>query len=237
MNQRKKYSAYILIIMIALLTTACGPRFYKNRFNIGTSYKKWIKEIGIFSSKNINVWGYEEDENLITLDIIYDNGLDGYKELCDIINAHNKFVEENPDYFPENIRINIINTAGSQQIISTFNNFPSGYPELDRAGSIKIQCMSMRMESDNSVELSAGDEIQFDVPVVCLIFDDMPANSEYSFLNSFSKAEQVIIYFSDAENYSRETACEDIRKYLPNVEIYEKAYNAEEKEYHLQKIQ
>ena len=61
MNKRKKYVAYILMILIVLLSTACGPRVYKNRFNIGTSYKKWVTEIGVFSHKNINVWGYEED--------------------------------------------------------------------------------------------------------------------------------------------------------------------------------
>ena len=97
--------------------------------------------------------------------------------------------------------------------------------------------MTMRMESDNSVELSAGDDIQFDVPVVCLVSNDMPDNGEYGFLDSFRKAEQVIISFQDAKNYSRETACEDIRTYLPNVEIYEEEFNVEEKEYHLQKIQ
>ena len=237
MNKRNIYSAYLLAILIVLLTTACGPRNYKNRFNIGTSYKKWVTEIGVFSHKNINIWGYEEDADKITLDIMYDNGLDGYKELCDIINNHNKFVEENPDYFPENIHINIINTAGTQEIISTFYNFPSGHLELGREGSLKIQCMTMRMDSYYGVEEAAGDDVQFDIPVVYLYCRYMPFRSQYEFLDTVRNAEQVIIGFSDVDDYSRETACEDIRTYLPNVEIYEEEFDVEEKEYHLQKIQ
>ena len=36
-----------------------------------------------------------------------------------------EFVDENPDYFPENIRLNILNTAVSQQTVSYFSNFTS----------------------------------------------------------------------------------------------------------------
>ena len=46
-----------------------------------------------------------------------------YKELSEIINAHNKFVEENPDYFPDDIAIDIINIDGSEWINSFFGNF------------------------------------------------------------------------------------------------------------------
>ena len=91
----KRYSIAVVFLALLLSLTACGPRFYVDRFNIKTSYKKWVKEIGLFSHENINVWRYVEDKGKIELEINYDNGLEGYKELSEIINAHNKFVEEN----------------------------------------------------------------------------------------------------------------------------------------------
>ena len=102
MSKRKLCIIPILIILLAILS-ACGPRSYVNRFNIKTSYKEWVKEIGLFSHKNIKVKNYEEDGNEITVSLEYDNGLVGYEELCDIVNKHNKFVENNFDYFkPDN---------------------------------------------------------------------------------------------------------------------------------------
>lgn len=245
MNKRKKYVAYILMIMMVLLSTACGPRVYKNRFNIGTSYKKWIKEIGVFSNKNINVWGYEEDKNLIRLYIMCDNGLDGYKELCDIINAHNKFVEENPDYFPEDMRFNILNVAGSQQIISSFYNLPSGDPELGREGSTKIQCTAIDLNVAYYVTYYKDiedDNIALDIPVISLegVGPEAPTADTYEFLSEFKNAEQVILEYRDQDDnlldFDEAQTCEYIKRILPNVEIYSEVFDAQEEEYHLKRI-
>lgn len=248
MNKKKNYVVYILMILIVSLSTACGPRVYKNRFNIGSSYKKWIKEIGLFSSENINVWEYEEDENLIRLYIMCDNGLDGYKELCDIINAHNKFVEENPDYFPEDMRFNILNVAGSQQIISSFYNLPSGDSELGREGSTKIQCISIDMYAAYYVPYYKGienDNIASDIPVIFLCSDRQEepyadTADTYEFLSEFKNAEQVILEYRDQDDnlldFDEEQTCEYIKKILPNVEIYSEVFDAQENEYHLKRI-
>ena len=56
-------------------------------------------------------------------------------------------------------------------------------------------------------------------------------------MNAFSNAKKVIISFTDVENYSRETACKDIKSYLPNAEIYEEEFSTDDNEYHSHKIQ
>ena len=38
----------------------------------------------------------------------FENGLTGYKELYDVVDAHNKFVDANPDYFPNDIEIVLV---------------------------------------------------------------------------------------------------------------------------------
>ena len=236
MNKRKIYSAYLLVILIVLLTTACGPRFYKNRFNIGTSYKKWVKEIGLFSHKNVNVQSYEEDDDKITLYLEYEDDLDGYGELCDIINAHNRFVEGNPDYFPKDMSISFLNVAKSEWINSLFGNFTEEdvySKELGISCNSKIQFMALNISDCQGVEVEPDEDIHFDIPVIILSCNYVPSTEEYAFLTEFDKAEQVIFSFED-DDYDREEVCKAIRKYLPEVNIYESVYDGEQS--HLRKL-
>lgn len=233
----KRYSIAVVFLALLLSLTACGPRFYVDRLNIKTSYKKWVKEIGLFSHENINVWRYVEDKGKIELEINYDNGLEGYKELSEIINAHNKFVEENPDYFPDDIAIDIINIDGSEWINSFFGNFTKDdiYPaELGINCNSKMQFVSINIGECMGEELEPTDDIHFCVPVVILGCDYVPSNEEYAFLTEFDKAEQIIFSYED-DNYDKDEVGKAIKAYLPNVEIYESVYDGEHS--HLQKIQ
>ncbi len=230
--------------MIALLTTACGPRVCKNRFNIGTSHKKWVNEIGLFSYKDVKVRSYEE-ENEITVYLEYDNYLSGYEELCTIVNNHNKFVENNPDYFKEGTKFYIINEYASEQDISIFSNFTSDDSyvlELGKDCNLKIQCMTLDLNTA-TCEIVKDDNIALDIPVISLggIGSEAPDADTYEFLSEFKDAEQVILYYRDQDDnlldFDEEQTCEYIKRVLPDVEVYNEVYDAQEKEYHLKKIQ
>ena len=96
MKKLKNKIVFILVVFVITLT-ACGPIHYEHSLTMKTSYREWVKEIGLFSRENIKVQKYEEENNSIYLRIEYFNGLAGYKELCEIVSAHNKFVDENPN--------------------------------------------------------------------------------------------------------------------------------------------
>lgn len=245
MKNRKKYIAYILFFLIALLTTACGPRVYKNRFNIGTSHKKWVNEIGLFSYKDVKVRSYEEEENEITVYLEYDNYLSGYEELCTIVNNHNKFVENNPDYFKEGTKFYIINEYASEQDISIFSNFTSDDSyvlELGKDCNLKIQCMTLDLNTA-TCEIVKDDNIALDIPVISLggVGSEAPAADTYEFLSEFKNAEQVILYYRDQDDnlldFDEEQTCEYIKRVLPDVEVYNEVYDAQQNEYHLKRLQ
>ena len=48
--------------MIVALT-ACGPMHQEHSFTIKTSYREWVKQIGLFDNKNLNVSLYKEENN------------------------------------------------------------------------------------------------------------------------------------------------------------------------------
>ncbi len=121
MKKLKNKIIFILVVLVITLT-ACGPVSYKYSFTIRTSYREWVKQIGLFSRKNLKVYRYNEERYSINIDLVYENDLTGYKELCDVIAAHNKFVDENPDYFPSDVDIIINNMHASQETISHFYN-------------------------------------------------------------------------------------------------------------------
>lgn len=235
-NYNEMICIILSFIFIFVSLTACGPRFYLNRFNIETSYKEWIKEIGLFSYKDVKVRNYKEENNCIEIDIEYYDDFGGYEGLRDIVNAHNKFVEENPDYFPEDIGIRIINARPSEQVIAILSNFTRGdydSTELDRECSAKIQRMYIDVDSfDKDIEL---DE-KFDIPVITLASEHFYEDRSYAFLNELVNTEQIILNFED-EDFDREEVSKSIRDIFPNVEIYEYIYDAEKRQGRVAKLQ
>ena len=237
---------FIISIIIVLITSlaAYGPRSYANRFNIKTSYKEWVKEIGLFSHKNIKVKNYEEDGNEITVSLEYDNGLAGYEELCDIVNKHNKFVDNNSDYFKLGTSIFIINEYASEQDVSLFSNFTSNdlyVLELGRECNLKIQCMTIDL-NDATCEKDKDDNIALDIPVISLGYKGMeaPHAEMYEFLSEFKNAEQIILCYCDTDNnllvFDKSETCRYIKNILPNVEIYTEVLDDQQNEYHLERL-
>ena len=212
---------HIIPVLIVLLTslTACGPRFYKNINNIETSYKEWVKEIGLFSHRGIKVSSYEEEDNRVEIYIEYDNNAVACEELRDIVNAHNKFVDENPDYFSSDIKIEIFNLLATGEVVATLKNFSSDDADLEGLNvkcSAKIQRMYICVPSFFSSEL----DVKFDIPVAIVVCEYFPDDKDYGFLKKIINPEQVVLYFRGVD-FDREKVCKNIRENFPNVEIYE----------------
>lgn len=197
------------------------------KHDIHTTYKEWAKQIGLYSTENVEVGCYDGD-NLIYIGAEYENGLTGYRELCDVINAHNKFVDEHPEFFPNDLKITFYNMAGpNQPYISVFSN--SDYEKLDIEDyaeqlkypcSAKIQYMNIDMERAG-IELRRND-IQIDVPIIIMKSHDnsyVPRGRVFEFLGNYKNAERVIIDFWP--EHDKNEISKEIHEYLPDVEVYD----------------
>ncbi|SFV04681.1 hypothetical protein, partial [Butyrivibrio sp. INlla21] len=200
-----------------------NTRHYVHKYSIRTSYKEWIDQIGIFSHDNLKVSGYREENNKIELELEYENGAKGYKELCEVVNAHNKFVDENPDYFPNDIDILVINTSPSEYVSSTFYNQTTDalcdYSILGRRNTAKLQYMTINIRGADTETLPI-DEIIIDIPVIVMKCSYAPSKDKYSFLSEFKNAEQVIFDFGELSSNDKTKVCDIIHSYLADVEIY-----------------
>jgi hypothetical protein len=243
MDMKKLKNKIIFILVVFVITlTACGPVSYKHSYTIRTSYREWVKQIGLFSHEHIKIQSYEEENNSVTVFIEYSDGLSGYKEMCEIVNAHNEFVDKNPDYFPENISISFVNRYASEYTASFFYNNSSincgtdSYEgELGREHTAKMQFMNIEMDPGNT-EIEYSDEVEINVPVVILrnFYINLPSESDYAFLKECKNAEQIIIDFQNVE-YDANEVSKSIKKYLPDVEVYDVV--TADKQEHLEKIQ
>ena len=235
----KKSTIIFICIFSAMIFTACSRLIPFPKHNIHTSYKEWAEQIGLYSTKNVKVSCYE-GENEIAVGLEYENDDIGYKELCDVINKHNKFVDDNPDYFPNGLKISFDNSLGDNQPTKSvfFNeecltNAISDYlGDLKRPYTAKIQYMYVDMFFADE-ELKEKN-IEIDVPVIILLSTNSqePNGRAFGFLKEFKKAEQVIMDFRGID-YNKDEICADIREYLPNVEIY--AVESNDGKYHLEK--
>lgn len=207
-------------MLVAL--TACGPIPYEHNSTIKTSYKEWVNEIGLFSHKNLKVSRYDEENNRITILLKFENGLTGYKELYDVVDAHNKFVDANPDYFPNDIEI-VFSNGYTNAIPSSFYNKDLLYDVglLGRPDTAKFQYMLINMEGADA-EILKNSDVVTDIPVIrlkCWNNQYTPKALAYEFLSEFKNTEQVILDYWEP-GYDKDEVCRSIREYLPNVEIY-----------------
>ena len=209
-------------MLVAL--TACGPGAYEHSFTIKTSYREWVKQIGLFTHGNIKVIRYHEEDSSIEIDLLFENGLTGYMEMYDLVNSHNKFVDENPNYFPDNIDIHFYNTFTYDIPGSFFNKLSKksyDYSALGRLDTAKLQYMFIDMERVDTKFLKDSD-IATDIPVIylnCWNNQYTPKAEAYEFLSKFKNTEQVIFDYWEP-GYDKEEVCRSIREYLPDVEIY-----------------
>ena len=231
MDMKKLKNKIIFILVVFVITlTACGPVSYKHSYTIRTSYREWVKQIGLFSHKNLKVYRYNEERYSINIDLVYENDLAGYKELCDVIAAHNKFVDENPDYFPNDINIIFFNRNTSQTLSSYFNHSLDGscdYSALEEPNTAKIQYMLINMDSAET-EVRKSNDIEINVPIIILSCDDEENKLEsadyYEFFDNLKNVEKVIIEYRN-QNNDMDKICNIISEHVSDVEFYNRVFS------------
>ena len=102
----------ILTAIIALSLFGCGHYSYM--------YEEWVNEINILHAKNYKLKSYREADGGRTLEIwtIVKNEK-GFDELNNIINTHNEFVRNNPDYFRDNCQVSLFEDLIVEELLQS----------------------------------------------------------------------------------------------------------------------
>ncbi len=229
MNSLKNIIKFIFFFTLLFLVVFLVRIIPEPKHDIHTSYSEWAKQIGLYSTKNVKVSCYD-GENSISVGAECENGIIGYSELLNIIKAHNKFVDENQNYFPPDIKIMFNNEAGGEQPNTSFffntetniDWFNDYIKQLERPSSLKIQYICIDMDFAHT-EIKANTELEIDIPVIILQCHDnsyTPRGSIYEFLGEYKNAEDIILEYYQSPDFDKEEICKEIHAYLPDVEIY-----------------
>ena len=221
-----------LISSIALLLCGCTQQPFKSFKKIETSYPEWLEATSFENTKSGVLAYYNENPTSVEIGILCEKGVESYEDLCDMINAHNSFVNNNPDYFGNDIAISFIGTLKNWQNTIYFFNGTCKYLDMDyykdnlefeKTEKMQFALINIASIPDELFGMSSN----FNVPIVILEETNgiIPSEHTYEVLKHFSNLEQVMISFNG--DYNSKDIYDVIQKYTPGVRVFD----AKTKEY------
>ena len=137
MRFRNKVLIALLISCVFKITVGCGFSG-DGSGSIDTSYEEWINALDLKGKKSLSIENYTEKDGTIQFRVQCKN-VDGYRELSEVVDATNLFIDENPGYFGDS-SISIIAARGNQKQLTSLlvfsNNVPDPYV-LDHNDALK----------------------------------------------------------------------------------------------------
>ena len=229
---KRKFKYCLCLVTLLTLMTGCMPNkpiSEKEISKMEIVNKEWADDIGLLNRDSAPFSGFSETDAEITAEFLCDNGVSSYEDVCEVVNAHNKFVDENPAYFKDDITINFTcEHGGASQPLRLFNQHCSFYgfekyeEYLERSYTHKIQYAYVEMAGTPELAKMSN---KFNVPVVILGALDVPAwpsDDQYNVLNSFEILELVVIdYYSEKLEYDPSEVYQTIQKYAPGVAVFD----------------
>jgi hypothetical protein len=226
----KRISILLLVLIITFTSAGCMANGRKNLdfWGMKTSYGEWADNIGLLNRDGLTISVYKEHEDgLIEVGVQVDdvNSEDGFMEFCNLIDTHNKFVEENPNYFPDDAKIVIGMDAVTRYDVCFFSerNKLFSCMDVDTDGLGYSDDMTIKYVSIDifSCDWELGmKNVKYNVPVVILCDNGVgPTREGYEILNRFDQLEKVILEYS--YDYA---GFEDIKQFIhgynSDVEVY-----------------
>lgn len=216
----------LMIIASLICIMGCSQIMYVNKFNIKSSHKEWVEQIGLLSHREIKIQSYRETNKSIEIDINCDTSEKGYKAVCDIVNKHNAYVLENPDYFSDIEEICLATYEPSGEFGMMFINKGCKYYNIDnylhqlkREDSCELQYAYILMDADISGFLSMDGYVTNKVLIMDYTQSCLNPSDIGMLLSKFSNLEQVIIADTDLA-YSLEDIGDAIYSYNDKLEVY-----------------
>lgn len=194
---------------------------------INTSYQEWFNAVGLDTNEAFVVQSYEERDNAIDIGIrMTDNTFEGYQDVLSLLEKHNTFVQDNPGYFSDNVKIKIDVARGGASVpeVSFLTNFGS-LSDVDLMGEKSNAFFSyVEYYSASSIEL-AESGISIDFPNVIIRQSGANGcNSEenYSSLKLSAECTNVIVYIEGDDDLVE--GSEYIHNIAPNAKVFLSRY-------------
>ncbi len=220
-----------IIVFLIITTALCGcadGRRALSRKSVDSKYGDWIETTGLFENKALALDNYLEDaEGRIEVSLYTKDGkeTEGYKELSDLIDKHNDFVLNNPEYFNDEIKIEMhtVDTAGVENLFF-FSDGDSRYgyqflsEDLGMSNNAEIKYISIKIIGG---EYEIADyPVNYNIPVVILCDEGAgPTKEKYEILKHFNGIEKVVLDYRTEEKWI-DASADYVLEYAPNVEIY-----------------
>ncbi len=220
-----------LVVMCVLIINLSGCANNEKKSismdKIHTSYEEWFNAVGLDTNGAFFVQSYEESDNVLDIGIrMTDNTFDGYQDVLLLIERHNSFVKDNPEYFSDYVQIKIDVARGGAPVPEV--SFLTNYGTLSDSALIgeKNNALFSYVEyySASSAEL-AESGISIDFPNVIIRQSGANGcNSEesYSSLKLSSECTNVIVFVEG--NDDLEEGSEYIHNIAPNAKVFLSRY-------------
>ncbi len=231
----KRISILLLVLIVTFTSAVCMANGRKKLgfWGAKTSYDEWVQAIGLFNGKKLKIDTYAEREDGLIEIVFYSEDEDelGYKELSELIDRHNKFVEDNPSYFNPGTYIWLRDYEGgtgrgvyffSREDVSTYGLQVNGLD--DTKDDMKIKYAAINMKDEYGYRKIADNNVIYDIPVVLLWYYQGACHSEncYEVLNHFAGIEKVLLEYKD-DDAGFEESKEKVLHFAPDVEVYKRA--------------
>lgn len=215
----KKGIVVRLIVLFSIVIIYVSRVIY---VDLHREYRDWQKELNIKKRDGLHLdWMKLSDDGIDVYITLKDtNG--GYESLNEIVNTHNKFVEQKPDYFPDNYEISFVVQRPSGMSYMIFSNVPPLENDVTKIDGLKMEyCYADIYEILDDFNDS---DVVFEVPV--LVLTDGNAGTlvkqSYSVVQQMKGLEKVVLDYSYYHGEYSE-AYEAIQEYAPGVEVYLKS--------------
>ncbi|SDA60277.1 hypothetical protein SAMN02910275_01484 [Butyrivibrio sp. INlla18] len=216
----KKKKIIIRVVILLVFAIICISRIVY--VDLHRVYREWQKELNIKKRDGLDFDWMKLSDDGIDVYITLENTHDGYESLNEIVNTHNKFVEQKPDYFPDNYEISFVVQRPSGKSYMIFSNVPPLENDVTKIDGLKMgYCSANIYEILDDFSYS---DAMFEVPV--LVLTDGNAGTlvkqSYSVVQQMKGLEKVVLDYSYYHGEYSE-AYEAIQEYAPGVEVYLKS--------------
>ncbi len=215
----KKGLVVRLIVLFSIVIIYVSRVIY---VDLHREYRDWQKELNIKKRDGLHLDGMKLSDDGIDVYITLKDTNGGYESLNEIVNTHNKFVEQKPDFFPDNYEISFVVQRPSGKSYMIFSNVPPLENDVTKIDGLKMEyCYADIYEILDDFNDS---DVVFEVPV--LVLTDGNAGTlvkqSYSVVQQMKGLEKVVLDYSYYHGEYSE-AYEAIQEYAPGVEVYLKS--------------
>ena len=210
-------------------------------------YKEYADAIGLIERDNYQVVHFEEETcntdgskclYIQLCGVDHDNVEAGMQDVKSLIDAHNTFVEENPDYFSEDIRIRIELVEVSQYSFARFYDSPYG-KEFDEKLGLSHDHKIKYLEYDPQPYAAdfLNTTVKLNIPVIEMYYKSL-SDTDYKdlelILNMCNDVEAVMAYCNENNDFDYDQFTKIVSEKQPSTAIYKMSYNGSE--YEIEKI-